>query len=283
MRFVPYIGWAEVNGTESPEAKTLSRVFKFVSIVVLILLVSTWYFERKHSLGLDGFHLSKGDFRLSNAIIWFFYALRITLITARVENKKRFLIENWMNILLVALGVPVLIFWEQLYSIEMDLMIQLHFLLMAALLLPWIETCIESLSDGKLSTTLLTAFGIVILAGVLMAGFDENVKSVQDGIWWAWVTVTTVGYGDIVPLSQTGKIFGALLILMGLGLFSAITANFVTFFAKQDILSKMSEGKEKELLELSIVVDKLNEVQAQDEALLDSLKAISKRLDNLEK
>ena len=56
----------------------------------------------------------------------------------------------------------------------------------------------------------------------------------MDGLWWAWVTVTTVGYGDLVPATTEGRIFGSLLILMGLAMFSMLTASFSVFFIEQD-------------------------------------------------
>lgn len=292
MRLVPYIGWAEVNSGENEDAKRVSKLLKYTSILVIILLVVTWYLEKRQSFAIAAIAdpqaakelLSAEWFRLNNFVIWFFYFFRVAWLTVRVNDRRKFLVENWMNIFIVILGIPVLIFWSEINALILGM--KLHFLLLGAILLPWIETCIESLSDGKLSTTLLTAFGIVILAGVLMAGFDENVTSIEDGIWWAWVTVTTVGYGDIVPLSSTGKVFGALLILMGLGLFSAITANFVTLFAKQDLLNRLEKGEvceQEELAELGLILDKLERVEKYEQRLTESLKRINRRLDELER
>jgi voltage-gated potassium channel Kch len=54
---------------------------------------------------------------------------------------------------------------------------------------------------------------------------DSNgVGSFGDSIWWALQTVTTVGYGDVVPEDTTGRIIGAVLMLNGVALISVITA-----------------------------------------------------------
>jgi voltage-gated potassium channel len=89
------------------------------------------------------------------------------------------------------------------------------------------------LGRNHLGTTLMVSFIIVILAGTLMAVIDPNIETPLDGIWWAWVTITTVGYGDIVPGSTAGRLFGSLLILLGIALFSMLTASFSAFFLAQ--------------------------------------------------
>jgi voltage-gated potassium channel len=87
------------------------------------------------------------------------------------------------------------------------------------------------LSRNHLGMTLMVSFIIVIMSGTLMALIDPNIETPLDGIWWAWVTITTVGYGDIVLGSTAGRLFGsALIILLGIALFSMLTASFSAFF-----------------------------------------------------
>jgi voltage-gated potassium channel len=72
------------------------------------------------------------------------------------------------------------------------------------------------------------------MAGVMMAAIDPGILTVGDGIWWALVSVTTVGYGDIVPTSGVGRVFGGALILIGLGLFSLLTASLTAIFVNRE-------------------------------------------------
>ena len=53
---------------------------------------------------------------------------------------------------------------------------------------------------------------------------SSGVGSFGDSIWWAMQTVTTVGYGDVVPEDTTGRIIGAILMLNGVALISVVTA-----------------------------------------------------------
>ena len=101
---------------------------------------------------------------------------------------------------------------------------------------------------NHLGPTLMVSFIIIIMAGTLMAVIDPNVQTPMDGIWWAWVTVTTVGYGDIVPGSTAGRLFGSVLILMGIGLFSMMTASFSAFFMQQeeeDLIAKETANADR--------------------------------------
>jgi len=54
---------------------------------------------------------------------------------------------------------------------------------------------------------------------------DRHIRNLADGMWWAAVTMTTVGYGDKVPYTRLGKVIGILWIFLGILLFSLFTAN----------------------------------------------------------
>jgi voltage-gated potassium channel len=53
-------------------------------------------------------------------------------------------------------------------------------------------------------------------------------------VWWALATVTTVGYGDVVPRSVAGRAVAAVVMLVGIGVFALLTAAVAATFVKQD-------------------------------------------------
>jgi voltage-gated potassium channel len=57
-----------------------------------------------------------------------------------------------------------------------------------------------------------------------------NIKDFGDAIWWAFVTVTTIGYGDFYPITFEGRAIAVLLMLSGLALVSVITVTFASWF-----------------------------------------------------
>jgi voltage-gated potassium channel len=75
---------------------------------------------------------------------------------------------------------------------------------------------------------------ITFLAGLLMTVVDHgNFPSIGGGLWWAVQTVTTVGYGDHVPSTAVGQMLAALVMLVGIGFITVITASITgTFVAR---------------------------------------------------
>jgi voltage-gated potassium channel len=62
---------------------------------------------------------------------------------------------------------------------------------------------------------------ILFFGGIIHLIEPENFSSVFDGIWWAIITASTVGYGDMVPKTTLGKVMGIILIFLGAGFISA--------------------------------------------------------------
>ena len=66
---------------------------------------------------------------------------------------------------------------------------------------------------------------------------QEISSSIFDSIWWAVATLTTVGYGDIYPITVGGKVFSTIIVFLGLGLVTVPTAliasSFTAAFAKK--------------------------------------------------
>jgi voltage-gated potassium channel len=60
-------------------------------------------------------------------------------------------------------------------------------------------------------------------------GINKAITSPLDALWWGVSTLTTVGYGDVVPVTGEGRLAAAVLMLLGIGLFSAITATITSF------------------------------------------------------
>jgi voltage-gated potassium channel len=59
---------------------------------------------------------------------------------------------------------------------------------------------------------------------------DANIHTASDAIWWSYVTITTVGYGDRYPVTEWGRLVGVLLLSTGVGLFAVITGFIANVF-----------------------------------------------------
>lgn len=82
--------------------------------------------------------------------------------------------------------------------------------------------------------------GLIVVGGglVTIAEHDQpgsTIAGPADGLWWAFVTCTTVGYGDEFPVTESGRVIAVVLMLAGISGLSAITANVAAYFVQTDV------------------------------------------------
>lgn len=75
---------------------------------------------------------------------------------------------------------------------------------------------------------------------------SSNIRNIEDSIWWAIVTSTTVGYGDYYPVSRIGRIVGILMMFFGIALVGVITGNIASALVEK----QLKEGRGLETLNL---------------------------------
>ena len=82
----------------------------------------------------------------------------------------------------------------------------------------------------------LTILIFILSAGFIMwqveVRFDGSITSLADSLWWAVITITTIGYGDVIPSSPQGKMLGAIVSLIGTILFMIFVARVTTMFVQ---------------------------------------------------
>jgi voltage-gated potassium channel len=120
----------------------------------------------------------------------------------------------------------------------------------------------RELTPARAGWAIATATAAVTLAcGILIRLIDPaDFDNVWLGLWWAVQTVTTVGYGDIVPEHLSGRIIGAVLMLSGIGFLTVVTAVITAAFL-ETVRRRMGDPAEAELLA------KLEEISARLQAL----------------
>ena len=88
--------------------------------------------------------------------------------------------------------------------------------------------------QSALTSVALLSFVVVIFSSIAILEFEtdvnSNIKTAEDAIWWSYVTITTVGYGDKFPITTEGRIIGAILMTTGVGIFGTFTALVSSWF-----------------------------------------------------
>lgn len=236
------IGLSGVAKNENFLAQIWGRRFEFWMVLIAIWLPLQWQMERTHIL-------PKLIITIGNWTVWSFFVIETTVLLNLVHDKRRYISNNWMNPIIIILGMPLI--WN--HTPLLGILRGLQLLIMVRLILPWWDSCLHILSRNKLGTTLVVALILTTLWGVVISLVEPSITNPWNGIWWAWETVTTVGYGDMVPKTIFGRILAIMLMIMGVGLLSLLTANFSAYF-----ISKGTAKLEKEEDEILILVRELH-------------------------
>jgi voltage-gated potassium channel len=115
----------------------------------------------------------------------------------------------------------------------------------------------------------LWALGVVIFGIVERLVDPDTFNNIWLGMWWALQTVTTVGYGDVVPASTVGKVIASFLMLGGLSFFAVITGAITSAFVTQ-AQKRMRERPDTD----DPVIQRLNQMATD----LDAMKSEISRL-----
>jgi voltage-gated potassium channel Kch len=125
------------------------------------------------------------------------------------------------------------------------------------------------LRHHSLFRVLIAVVATIFLGAWLVLLFEEkakasNIHDYPDALWWAIVTVTTVGYGDRYPVTEGGRIVAVVLMLVGIGLIGVLTATVASVFIKEHTDANKEEFKKGHAdlgQQLSVISDRLADVE----------------------
>ncbi|MBH0330568.1 MULTISPECIES: potassium channel family protein [Brevibacillus] len=142
----------------------------------------------------------------------------------RAEDKRKFVLANWFDLIAM---IPL---DSYLYLARIMRVLRLVRIVRASpFLLGIIRSGPMRQVFGVVTIIMLWSSTAIYL---LEYGVNENIKSFPDALWWSIVTTTTVGYGDISPVTSGGRIMAAILMITGIGMLGALTANFATHWTE---------------------------------------------------
>ena len=264
-KFSRIIGLAGVDASENNRAQYTAKLLEWPMMGIALWILIEWYLGAK---GLSSHALSI----FTNWLVFLGFSFEVALLTSLVNDKILYLRTNWMNLLIIILGIPIILEGGEMAATlrSMRVLIAVQVFVNAS------STFRELLARNHLGTTLGVSLIIMTIAGMLVAGIDPGIESVWEGLWWAWVTITTVGYGDVVPVTGEGRLIGAILILIGVGLFAMLTASIsVLFISRSDeemeenLEQQMRKNETKAMAQLSRIEKKMEKLEQQLGQLLE--------------
>ena len=132
---------------------------------------------------------------------------------------------------------------------------------------------------NKLFFLLLIAAGVIVSGSFVIFSVesqhpDSQINSMLDAVWWTVATVTTVGYGDIVPVTETGKIVAIFFMFFGIG----TLALFISVLGTQFYKNRFGKDEKEISHAQKLILDRMDDLEKNQEKLQKDLGDLIKKL-----
>ena len=212
-----------------------------LSFIMIPLLVGPLFWELSSS--------EETIFLTLDTFIWAIFAIDLVIKFIIVPQRLAYLKRHWLEVLVVIVPflrplriLRILIFGSRAW-VGVRRLVNIDFLLVYGV-------------------------GLIVIAATVVAsvegGENASIQSFPDALWWAVATITTVGYGDKVPISVAGRAAGYVLMFGGIAFFSGFTANLASFLVKtKNNHDKVSQNLSLEVAGLREEIQRLRNQSSQ--------------------
>lgn len=194
--------------------------------------------------------------QILNWVTWGVFLIEVVAMLVVTEGRTKWMREHPIDVAVVLLTPPFAPAAWQAGRV---------FRLVRLLRLVRVFSLRRLLSLEGMKYAALIAGATVLVGGAVFAGIETNKHlTTWDGLWWAVSTVTTVGYGDVVPKSDGGRIIAMTIMVVGIGFVALLTAFIADRFIHQQQAS--GEKEDRILAELEEIKQRLVELEASEGA-----------------
>jgi len=221
-----WLGMGGVPPRDEARAYAWERRLHAVMLGVALLAIPAFYLvEVQREVDLRAFG------RVLEWTIFTAFSIELLWMLRVTRQKLRYLLGNWLDLLIVLAAAMSIAGHET----EWVVWARLLRLAMVGMVLARAVAEIRVLfSPGGLPYVFGFAVVAMLMAGAGFYWLDPAIGSYTDGVWLAFVTAATVGYGDIVPTTPASRVLAAMIVVVGVALLSMVTASIAAFFVGED-------------------------------------------------
>ncbi|MGF1839169.1 ion transporter [Vibrio atlanticus] len=210
--------------------------FQFFTLVLSIYVLITLFIESVIALPSDVIEV----LRITDNIICMFFLADFAIRFKAAKNKRSFMKWGWIDLIS---SIPMLDAFR--YGRIVRVVRVLRILRAVRSTKVILSYVFKNKMQGTFSLVSVVSIILVIFGAIAMLQLEKgvdgsNIHSANDALWWAFVTITTVGYGDFYPVTYEGRIIAAILMTAGVGLFGTFTGFVASWFLEED---KDDQGK----------------------------------------
>jgi voltage-gated potassium channel len=246
------IAGAKPSGGRHDLVDRIERVTRFP----MTLLGVAWLVIAIIVLSTDVNHSASTALVSSLFVLWVVMLVEYLIRLMVSPDTAGYLKRRWVEPVTVV--VPVFQGWHVVGIEKMTLLVREGELRLEAIL-----------KHHSLFRVLIAVVGTLFIGAWLVLLFEDkakgsNIHDYPDALWWAIVTVTTVGYGDRFPVTEGGRIVAVILMLVGIGLIGVLTATVASLFIKEHTDANKEEFKKGHAdlgQQLSVISGRLADVE----------------------
>jgi voltage-gated potassium channel len=213
------------NTNAKKEIKLFNILILILSVYVLISLLVSVIFELSEELSILLGYIDN--------FICIVFLIDFWIRFKKADNKLEFMKWGWIDLIA---SIPFLDFARAGRVIRLIRLVRVFRALKSTKLI--YEHIAQNKKQSVLTSVALISILMIIFSSIAILQFEtdinSNIKTAEDAIWWSYVTITTVGYGDKFPITTEGRIIGAILMTTGVGIFGTFTALVSSWFMQKN-------------------------------------------------
>lgn len=218
----------------------IEKIIDFIALIVVL-------YHFLHFVNIIPFEIK--SFVFLDYLIIVVLALDFIYRYQRAENKKTFLKESWIELLSL---IPFSGFFRAFRVFR---------IIKKSKFASFFKFAHTLLKSSGLYYVIFVVLLLAFVGGGLLMHTESSITTFEEGIWFSFVTMTTVGYGDFVPVTSTGRWISIFLMILGIGFLSVLSGSIASYLVRvrrtnkikhegslQVDLSDLSSSNRKEVL-----------------------------------
>lgn len=200
--------------------------FQFFTLILSIYVLIALFVESAFTLHPDVIEV----LNMTDNVICLFFLTDFFIRFKKSENKKGFMKWGWIDLLS---SIPMLDAFRYGRIVRVVRVIRILRAVRSTKVI--LSHIFKNKSQGAFSlvcsvSVILVIFGAIAILQLERGVEGSNIQNATDALWWTFVTITTVGYGDFYPITFEGRIVAAILMIAGVGLFGTFTGFVASWF-----------------------------------------------------
>jgi voltage-gated potassium channel len=157
-----------------------------------------------------------------DTIVWLIFVLDVSVRFFRAESKWDYIKKNPLDIIAIIPFDSIFLFARFARFLRL-----IRFIAMAS---HFAKPVFSIIQTNGLHRMITITCGLIFILAIPIYLIEPKINTYQDALWWSIVTATTVGYGDLSPVTLGGRLIALLLMIFGIGLIGMITGSIATYF-----------------------------------------------------